>query len=206
MINLNLGPENLFFEFDISNYDDIAVLFSGGADSTLLLYLLLLDNKKFNKKITSYVINRYNNPIEKATEVYKNLLSRFNLFEELKILEIPKVSPALEVITGGIILSKNHNIIMSGINKYPSEKNIRPKFEAKFLRDNIRDRHNFKYPFKNLEKYHIIDAFFKLGISGLLPYTHSCGSADKDPCGECFNCKERIWAYNVLNVEYELGR
>jgi 7-cyano-7-deazaguanine synthase in queuosine biosynthesis len=205
MIRLNLGPENLFFEFDISSYDDIALLFSGGADSTLLLYLLLLENKEYQKQITSYVIDRYNNPIEKSKQIYKVLSDKFNLNDELKILLLPNLDPTIEVITGGNILSKTHSIIMTGVNKYPSDKSIRPKYEAKFLRDNIKDNGKFKFPLKYLEKYHIIDAFYKLGIQEFLPYTHSCGSANMLPCGECFNCKERIWAYNILNINYDLG-
>lgn len=202
MKELNLGPENYCFKFDISEYNDIALLFSGGADSTLLLYLLLLENQIFSKKISAYVIDRHNRPVAKAKHIHRLLIEKFDTVIELQVLKIPRVEQHKEVIVGSLLLADQHEIVMSGVNKYPSDQSIRPNY----IFQHFKDTETFKLPFKQLEKYHIIDAFYKLGIEDLLPHTHSCGLQLTSPCQyHCFNCKERAWAYNVLGRESNFG-
>ena len=46
---------------------------------------------------------------------------------------------------------------------------------------------------------------FNLGISDILPLTHSCGSNNLIPCGTCFNCQEREWAYVTIGKPVNLG-
>lgn len=202
MIDLYLGPENTKFIFDINSYDDIAIMFSGGADSVLLLYLLLLENRVHQKKLSCYIIDRYNKPLEKAKIVFDKIKRLSNANIELLTLTIPAVPNFSEVTAGYRILSQRHRIIMSGTNKYPRETSIRPNHVFKFFQDT----EQFKMPFKELEKFHIIDAYYKLGIEELLPYTHSCGLNLSKPCiTECYNCRERAWAYQYLGRDLEAG-
>ena len=64
---------------------------------------------------------------------------------------------------------------------------------------------NFILPFIDIQKDQTIQIYYNHGIEEILPMTHSCGSSELKPCGMCFNCKERIWAYNKLNKSLELG-
>lgn len=202
MKELILGPENFNFQFDISAYDDIALLFSGGADSTLLLYLLLLENQNLSKQISTYVIDRHNKPVDRAQRVHTLVTNKLNVQTKLQVLTVPQVEQHREVITGSKILSETHKIVMSGVNKYPSDQSIRPNHIFQYFQDT----ETFKLPFKELEKYHIIDAFYKLGIEDLLSYTHSCGLQLTAPCQyHCFNCRERVWAYKILGRVPNLG-
>ena len=57
----------------------------------------------------------------------------------------------------------------------------------------------------DIQKDQTIQIYYNHGIEEILPMTHSCGSSELKPCGMCFNCKERIWAYNKLNKSLELG-
>jgi hypothetical protein len=166
------------------------------------LYLLLLETQIYPTKISAYVIDRHNKPVTKAKHIHGLLLDRFKTKIELQVLDIPQVEQHKEVIVGSLILADKHQIVMSGVNKYPSNESIRPNHVFQYFKDT----ETFKLPFKQLEKYHIIDAFYKLGIEDLLPYTHSCGLQLAVPCQyHCFNCKERVWAYTVLGKEPNLG-
>ena len=47
--------------------------------------------------------------------------------------------------------------------------------------------------------------YYDHGIEEILPITRSCGSPNLKPCKICFNCRERIWAYNKSGKPLELG-
>jgi hypothetical protein len=58
-------------------------------------------------------------------------------------------------------------------------------------------------PFVFMFKYHLLDAYYKLGIQHLLKTTHSCTEQIYGECGKCFACLERAWAFNKLGKTYE---
>jgi 7-cyano-7-deazaguanine synthase in queuosine biosynthesis len=185
----------MFFGTDLRDRK-VSLLFSGGVESTLLLYLLMKDNIKFD----TYIIDRFNNPLNKATRVFNYIKKLTNSTGELTTLTFPKLPQHLELINVTMYLSRNHDIILWGINKYPLDQSIRPNHIF-----NFQETDKLKLPFKDLEKSQTVEAFYKLGIEHLLPITHSCGSALNTPCGECFNCRERTWAYNKLGLTTNLG-
>jgi 7-cyano-7-deazaguanine synthase in queuosine biosynthesis len=203
MIQLNLGPDNHCFEFNINNYNkDLALLFSGGADSTLLLYLLLHELGNTDKTLNCYVIDRYNKPIDRAFKVFNLVTNKLNVNAELKVLSIPKVEQHREVGVGASLLANKHDMIFSGTNKYPSDTSIRPRYIFKHFAETTK----FKLPLMNLEKPHVIDAFYQLGIDNILSQTHSCGLQLETPCvTKCFNCRERTWAFKILNRVLDSG-
>lgn len=188
---------------DLENYpNDIALLFSGGIDSALLFYLLSIAIRDYypHKHLTLYIIDRYNKPIDKAKTVYNVIVKKTKLPVELILLPIPPVVQHQEIIIASMIIGKKHPVVICGFNKYPSDTNIRPNYIV-----NIKEGSKVKFPLAHLEKDKIIQEFFNLGIEDLLPITHSCGSDDLVPCRNCFNCRERIWAYNMLNRSVDLG-
>ena len=189
---------------DLENYpDDIALLFSGGVESTLLLYLISTEivRQYPNKYLTLYLLDRYNKPIEKAHIVVNMVFNKTKLPVPLKMLPIPKVLQHQEISLASKIVRSHHSIVVCGFNKYPDDNSIRPKHLA-----NINEDTKLKFPFAHVGKNVIIQEFFNLGISDILPFTHSCGLDFDTPCGECFNCRERIWAYNAIKKPVNLGR
>ena len=189
---------------DLENYpDDIALLFSGGVESTLLLYLISTEivRRYPNKQLTLYLLDRYNKPIDKANTVVNMVFNKTKLPVSLKLLSIPKISQHREISLASKIIGPQHSIVICGFNKYPNDDSIRPKHLV-----NINEGKKLKFPFAHVEKSIIIQEFFNLGISDILAFTHSCGLDFDTPCGECFNCRERIWAYNAINKPVNLGR
>jgi 7-cyano-7-deazaguanine synthase in queuosine biosynthesis len=185
--------------------NNICLLFSGGIDSALIFYLVAKDiqEKYPNKTLTLYVIDRYNRPLIHAYRVHDLLCKKLNNDSfKLNTIEIPPSENFEEIkILSKIIKSQNiHDMLLCGINKYPDDITIRPKFIADFTETDF-----VKYPLKNYTKDAIINQFYKLGIEDILPYTHSCGLNNDTPCEQCFNCRERIWAYDRLNLTIDLG-
>ena len=191
---------------EVNRYsDNICLLFSGGVDSALIFYLVAkeIQEKYSNKTLTLYVIDRYNRPLDHAYRVYDLLCKKLDTDRfRLNTVEIPPSENFEEIkILSKIIKSQNiHDMLLCGINKYPDDITIRPKFIADFTETDF-----VKYPLKNYTKDAIINQFYKLGIEDILPYTHSCGLNNDTPCEQCFNCRERIWAYDRLNLTIDLG-
>jgi hypothetical protein len=127
--------------------------------------------------------------------------SELNYFEStLTQLPIPTVEQFREVRVATDILEQQYDCVVWGINQYPDDESIRPK-----VLFNFQEHGKLKLPFARVPKYEIIQTFYDLGISHILHNTHSCGLPDDKPCGHCFNCRERLWAYNMLGMTPELG-
>jgi 7-cyano-7-deazaguanine synthase in queuosine biosynthesis len=190
MINLETYP------------DDIALLFSGGIDSTLLFYLVstAIKDRYPHKRLTLYIIHRYNNPINKAKRVYNLIIKKTKFPVELNVLTIPSVSQHHEITLASKIITNIHSTVICGFNKYPGDNDIRPKYIF-----NINESDKCRFPLAHLEKDKILQEFFNLGIDDILSFTHSCGSNNLSPCGVCFNCQERKWAYTLLGKSVNLG-
>lgn len=189
---------------DIKDYPrDLALMFSGGVESTLLFYLLSkqIKEQKNNYFLNLYIIDRFNNPLTYGFKVFDIICKRLNFNDvNLHVLNTPKVSKSNEVLAASLILKNRHDAILWGINKYPSDVSIRPKNIFNFKKIN-----KIYFPFENFEKDKIIKEFYNQQIEDILPFTHSCGLNERTPCKKCFNCKERMWAYDKLNIPLNLG-
>ena len=195
------------FIFDITEYPkDIAILFSGGADSALLFYLCSSQilNLNLNIKLSLYVIDRHNGPIPYANLVYEQICDTIgsNQFP-LITLDIPPTPNGNQVSVASNQIKNNtqHEVLLWGINQYPDDTTIRPKVISEFIETDF-----IRMPFKHYTKDIIIEQFYRSGIEDILHNTHSCGWRTEGYCERCFNCRERIWAYNKLGQAVNLGK
>jgi hypothetical protein len=148
----------------------------------------------------SYIIDRFNKPIDKAMRVFKYVNRITGAKCQLQKLDIPVVPQHMEVIIASKMLSKDYDVVLWGINKYPSDTRIKPSHPYDF-----RVLNNIEYPFKDLDKSQILQMYYTLGISEILNFTHTCGLNFGRPCGQCFNCREREWAYREISEPINLG-
>jgi predicted phosphoadenosine phosphosulfate sulfurtransferase len=200
MFNLVIS-ENKQFTFDIDLFPkNLCLFFSGGVESTLLLYILLTEIKKTNHCLTVYILDRPNRPLVHGYNVFSMVKNLVNSDANLETLKIPDVPYFQQLNIATSLIANQHDIIFWGINKYPSDQTIRPNYLFNFI-----ETEKLSLPFKNFEKDEIIKMYYYLKIDHLLPFTHSCGLGTEQPCGKCFNCRERTWAYHRLNISTDLG-
>lgn len=196
---------------DLSKYPSkLAVLYSGGADSTLLYYLVatsIMQNYP-DKSLDLIIVDRYNNPVDRATTLYNNLRSLIkDSITRLRFIPLPDTVPGnLQVLQAVNKIKADYDAILWGVNQYPDDAAIRPKnssYQIDF--ENFKAPDKLYLPFAKFKKTDIIETYIKLGITDILYNTHSCGEPVEIPCGECFNCRERIWSFQKLGLEPNLG-
>jgi len=182
-----------------SDCEKIHVLFSGGADSSLLLYLLteqicvqgrtdipIVANSFYgNTNITSkhnvlnYIQNKFNINIQ-----YRHNKLRYNIRDFVKF-----------------ILETDPGYVYSGCNKVLTEE-FTPTI---YLADDtppvrgpaFNERHI--RPFIFLDKSEILNVYVEKNILDLFRMTYSCGKLEKK-CGGCYFCMERSWAVEKVGI------
>ncbi len=173
----------------------IGVLVSGGLDSALLYFLL----RKI--VITPYSIQPYTISRNDGSELYAQsvidcvnfLLKKEN--QQTRIIPITETDSNLQVSSGLSILAKQTNInaIYVGIIEVLPEHSV----GYKIYRPTDTDK--TYYPFKNLNKSHIVDLVRKLNATELFNVTHSCVYKN-GKCGNCNRCIERKWAFEKIGI------
>ena len=172
------------------------ILFSGGADSTFIL-CQYAQNKE---PIDVFIMDRYNKPIAHAYRVIELINNFFHTEYSIHILNVQNVGEAVS------FLSLSFDEVLFGGNQYPSDKTIRPKFKENTITQEWLDSNpKIVAPLMSMNKSDIVRSFYERGWEDILKATHSCGSDKEEPCGECFNCRERAWAFKQLNLPVDLG-
>lgn len=189
----------------------IGLSFSGGADSSLLLYIVMQHsthpihlytfaskNKQWRNAITS--INVVSKCIELTNN--KNVQHHITYIEE----QTPEV---IYSKMGDMITRDNAVALYTGMTKLPPKQVYEQFIES--LDDWIIDKRTdekrypeYSYdnklytPFVNLNKQDIARLYNTLGITETLyPVTNSCEGnfTLNQHCGKCWWCEERHWAF-----------
>lgn len=180
---------------ELADAPKIALNFSGGMDSTLILYMLLKDKeeRKLNTEIHCFTATQVGTKIH-ATKVLA--LPEF-AGKVVHHTDVPNpISESVRPMTTKLI--EDGWILYMGSNQAPLEQ-IGGRYPPRPVKNH--ENPNIRLPLLFLFKYHILDAYFKLGIQHILPTTHSCTQIEHGECGECFACRERIWAFDKLKLQ-----
>lgn len=189
----------------------IAVMASGGADSSILLYIL---SKYVNGDI--YVISSadklvgYQEPIDtlKVCNYIIKQTGKKNIFFRSFWVDDLKMENLFDIkLFDGI----NVSMVYSGFTR-PPEPGIIADYQAipnqsfgsewdGTVKECYYNDPRFPYsvyaPFANTNKIGISNMYTALGVRELYNITRSCCSLKitEGHCGECWWCKERIWAF-----------
>ena len=202
-MNIICGPKNDQRTVTITlprNKSRIGVLVSGGLDSAILYYLLLMENKlrsniheilpitvmrkEGSKYFSSLVIGHVNQAFQ-IPYTDPQVVGNNTLPEELQVKSA--VDEALmngfDIVYAGVIEQLPQHMI----NWQP----IPSKETAKF-----------KTPFQSIDKSHIIDMIVKLKQEPLFYITHSCSGEQSQVgrCNGCNGCNERNWGFSQLGL------
>jgi hypothetical protein len=175
----------------------VGILISGGMDSALLYYLLIRLNSEqgFTHKITPYTIIREQGSLEYAQPIVDYVNNLFNIpTSPIEIVGDNTLPENLQVESGCGDVLKKSNIIYLGLIEELEIHTIgwRPpiKWEETYDR---------KYPFKDLNKSHIIDLIYYFKQERLFELSHTCNMPGAR-CNVCNGCNERKWGFDQLGL------
>lgn len=200
--------DNLRFKI----YDGVKIVnFSGGIDSTLVLYLLMKYSVDDLLLITKAVPHKN---IELSTRVVKRVTELTN---RTNILHTMCYTPGVDIDKNHYYQYYNFNVMYTGLTENPPEEvfnsweinnNTVPREAVRDKLATLKDplfeinNHYVYNPFINCNKRDIKQIYDNEGIvEDLFPLTHSC-VYEEDPglnhCGECWWCRERQWGFGKL--------
>jgi 7-cyano-7-deazaguanine synthase in queuosine biosynthesis len=179
--------------------EKIHVLFSGGMDSSILLYLLakqMVEEEKSVSLITHSFGNSYRS--KHVPTVINFIENKFSY--PIKIRKHQLSYNIRDIVN--LILTTEGGCVFSGCNKV-IENQFKPKRyipgDTPPWRGPPHSDHHLR-PFIELDKIEILNIYVTENILELLPLTHSCGTTSREKCGECYFCLERKWATDALNI------
>ena len=171
----------------------IHVLFSGGVDSTLLLYLLLLEKQQRS----DLEIKCYGLMMAKSTIKYTRCREILDVLEKRFNVRIPFQNFDRKFILrefAEMIMSVEPGYVFSGCNKVLDFLKPTNYIEGDTppIRGNPFNEFHIR-PFINMDKGQIIAYYVRYNILDIFEMTHSCGFNMSTPCGNCYFCLERSW-------------
>lgn len=226
--SINCGPEwdirpiSINLPSNLNPDHAILVGFTGGIDSTLLLYLLCVLNhkQKVPFRIIPILIQSRIEDTPQLFDTYEPANSIVNKIKEktkayfltsLKVYRPPKDRKTSSDIRAGLwgFFYKLADEKFPNRHRYWDPKYIftgdYPRISIDWIQDEGLSplkswREEWKQPFFNLTKYHIFDLYIKLKLEDLLNYTR-CETLHLSYDEKCiaYACNERRWGLMKLN-------
>lgn len=183
-------------KFDISLTTNYGIMLSGGLDSAILFYLLIKSEPRI--KLQPFTIPKADGSYLYADPIIDHFNNKFNL----------TIPPTIQV--GDITLHhsqmgksgvsdvirnyKHIQIIYNALNSVPPE--LQDGREP--IRATQEPAQKVKLPFMTMYKDQILQIMFDEDQTDLIDLTHSCTERPVGRCNHCWQCGERIWAFNKL--------
>ena len=180
-------------ELLLPEHKKIVVCVSGGIDSTLLYYLLLKERQDTNSshEIVPVVVHRKEGSKVYARPVIKKINQIFKITNPVYRLGVTTLPEAQQVASA---VEQAYKILKADV-VYVGVITNREEHTVGFDPVVIPTIERFYTPFLHLEKSHVVDIYYQLGIQSLLEYTHSCDQSETEQCGTCNGCRERAWGF-----------
>lgn len=176
----------------------INLLFSGGVDSSLLLYLLTTQN---TRNIPIHVFGMLK---EKRERHFYDVLSW--LETRLQVNYVKQLTPRFffirDFVKNTLDISPENTITYSACNKVITDVFTPTKFipgDTPPVRGPAFSERHFR-PFITLDKVQLCHLYKQHALQELFLLTHSCGTNIETHCGECYFCMEREWGSQESNL------
>lgn len=181
-----------------SSIQHIGVLISGGIDSALLYYLLMVENKNSgnNINIIPYSIMRKDGSKVHASPVVHYISELFGVKRDPIVVGDNTLPEKDQVLSGLIDIWDNHKIEIV----YVGVIETLDIHKFGYIRNTVYETDKYKIPMQNLNKSHVIDLVNKFGQNYLFELTHGC-LLESGRCGVCAGCKERAWGFEQMGLK-----
>jgi diphthamide synthase (EF-2-diphthine--ammonia ligase) len=197
-MNITYGADkNLFLQLPVKPLK-LGVLISGGIDSALLYFLILLENKiqgnlhtvvpltmlrkegsrHFAKIVVAYIQSYFKIPYTEPIMVGDNTLPEE---QQVKSAVIQAHEQICDIVYAGVIQQLPQHMV--DWQPVPSRETLR-----------------FRTPLIQLDKSHIVELCARFGLESLYSITHSCSFLEMGRCNQCNGCNERTWGFAQAGV------
>ena len=184
----------------------IGLMVSGGLDSALLLYLLTKEIKDKNLTVDfeTYSVRQD----DRSSLVHsKNVIDTIEKLNGVSIKNTvfwnPEAHSDYEIIFGVLsALNKEHktgiplNVLFIATTSVPEEL---ANLEGDPNR-NLRSTLCVERPWVDVSKDNIVKYIKEKNLQILIEHSLSCTRSKSKHCGQCWNCKERKWAFDLNNL------
>jgi 7-cyano-7-deazaguanine synthase in queuosine biosynthesis len=183
-----------------ANKSRIGVLVSGGIDSAILYYLLLLENKQIGDlhEILPLSVMRKEGSKYFSSLVIGHVNQEFKIPYKDPLIVGDNKLPEEEQVRSGVnqALTQGFDIVYAGVIEQL------PQHMINWQPIPSKETARFKTPFQSINKSHVIDIVVKLKQQPLFYITHSCAGEQSQigRCNLCNGCNERRWGFEQLNL------
>jgi 7-cyano-7-deazaguanine synthase in queuosine biosynthesis len=192
--------------FILDNFTKVGLFISGGLDSSLMLYLITKEIKEKNSNVEfiTYTVEQHSKNTKQHVDAIIKVVEKLNgvKIENVEVGKQDYAHPDFEVMYGVLdalnrerFTDKMIDMIYLAATCVPDDlKNVNgvPKRHAQSF-------FKVSQPWGELSKDHIVNYILQNNLTDLIKTTHSCTVLGDSHCGECWNCKERIWAFEKNN-------
>ena len=202
-MNIQCGPKDDLRTISIilpKKKSKIAVLVSGGLDSAILYYLLLLENKLRGNihEIVPISVMRKEGSKYFSSLVVGHVNQAFQLPYHDPIIVGDNTLPEEEQVKSGVnqAIELGFDIVYAGVIEQL------PQHMINWQPIPSKETAKFKTPFQSINKSHIIDIIVKCKQEPLFYITHSCSGEQSQVgrCNGCNGCNERRWGFEQLEL------
>jgi hypothetical protein len=177
----------------------IGVLVSGGMDSALLYFLVMLENRNIGDlhEIVAYTIPRNDGSKLYALPIIRYIGDYFNKPQTSSILVGNTTLPEINQVSSGLYeIRMNHNTDMVYVGVIET---LPMHGVGVYRQQGLRETHRYKIPMKDLNKSHVVDLILRLNQEILFNLTHGCLN-ETGRCGICGGCLERTWGFEQMSI------
>lgn len=170
------------------------IAYSGGADSVILLYLLLADGLTPDKIFATFRRGLKNASIDNTLMWLEH---RFSVDLRSRVHEFVLENNLLrkDIYT----TMEQSDWLYTGVTQNPQNWDYTGRSPARPLTAMDNKYRGYATPFATFDKRATVFLYEALGIMELFELTHSCPYPDtQPPCGTCFHCSERKWALDAV--------
>jgi len=200
-MKLTVGPTDCIKEIEVLLPDalDVGVMLSGGADSAILLYMLLEERRNTNSQhiIRPFTVARPDGAWNYVAPIVDWIKMRTSIHvpDPIKVGN-PDVHHSKQGRSGADEAFSKYGIehIFYGSQAHPPVK-MPGDYPARPSAVNLP---HTTCPFALVDKRHTLHLYDKLEVWDLIKLTHSCTHRTEGRCRECYNCTERSWALDAL--------